>query len=126
MEFCVASGILNRQIGLEDFTDKKVSETRTQEMIKKIRVVGDPELTKSKTLPSIVRIKLKNGQEYTHRVDFAKGHPKVPLTREEQVAKYRNCAGMVLSESAVTESLEMIDNLEELEDLSLLASVLMG
>jgi hypothetical protein len=48
------------------------------------------------------------------------------MTREELLAKYRNCAGLVLSGTAVDRSIEIIENMESIQNLRSLADLLLG
>ena len=132
MEFCMAIAILNKQVGLGEFTDEKVLDPRTQELMKKVKMIPDPSLAspgKSKdeeNNPSILSVKLKNGKEFNRRVDFPKGNPSVPLSQEELLLKYRDCAERVLSKKAVKESIDLVENMENIKDLKILANLLMG
>jgi 2-methylcitrate dehydratase PrpD len=129
MEFCMAIAILNKHVGLGEFTDEKVLDVRTQEMMKKVKMILDPNLVPAdkpqdeEHNPSIVRIKHKNGQEFKRQIDFPKGNPLVPMNREELLMKYHDCAERALSKKAVEQSLDLIDNLEKIKDLRSLADV---
>ena len=132
MKFCMAIAILNRQVGVREFTDKIVLDATTQNLIRKVKMIPDPELDKAKkklkpgASPAIVTVRLKNGKEYTKRVDFAKGHPDIPLSREELLTKYKDCAQSVLSKEAVDRSIDMIENMEGIKNLRALADVLIA
>lgn len=59
-----------------------------------------------------------DGREYSYGVEHCKGEAKAkPLTRDELVAKYRTCARRVLSENKVERSIEIIDQLENVNTI---------
>jgi len=51
MEYYMARVILDRLVGLEDFTDEKVLEFRPQDLVKRVKIVSHPTLTESGYLP---------------------------------------------------------------------------
>ena len=64
------------------------------ELAKKVSVRENDALTKlcpSKRV-SIVTIKLNNGEQIQKRVDFPKGEPENPLSRQELESKFRSLA----------------------------------
>jgi len=131
MEFCMAIAILDKHVGLRQFTDEKVLNPQTQELMKKVKMIPDSTLafpSKPKDEehnPAILRIKMKNGQEFHQHVLFPKGNPAAPLSREELLLKYRDCAEQVLARDAIEKSINLIDGLEKVQNLNDLADVLM-
>ena len=130
MQFCMAIALLNKEVGLNEFTDEKLLDARTQDLIKRVKMIADPTLedaaksAKTEYLPSIVRVRMKNGREFMKRVDFPRGHPYVPLSQEELLKKYRDCAGLVMPKEDVEQSLDMISNMEAIKDVRTLADLL--
>jgi 2-methylcitrate dehydratase PrpD len=128
MQFCMAAALLYKKVGMGEFTDEKV--LNAQDLTRKVKMSADSTLedaeedAKSEYLPSAVTVRLKDGKEYSKRVNFPKGHPDVPMGQEEMLAKYRDCAGLVMSKEAVNRSIEMIHNLEAIQDLRSLADLL--
>lgn len=55
-----------------------------------------------------------------------KGSPEFPLTREELLAKYTDCAQPVLSTKDIERAAELILNLKELQDTGGLMAILIG
>jgi 2-methylcitrate dehydratase PrpD len=129
MQFCMAIAILNKHVGLGAFTDENVLNAQTQELIKKVKMVPEPSLAhpgpskKTEHNPSIVRVKLKNGQEFIQQRDVPKGNRSVPMNREELLMKYKDCAGQVLSQNAVEQSIDLIEHLENIQNLRNLSDV---
>ena len=121
LEYCMARALLDGWASLEHFTDAKVNEPVVQELIKKMgRRIDD-------SIPPIagssVTIRLTDGREFSQKADAPKGSPQSPPTYEELVSKYKDCAQLVLSPKDVERSLQLMENLEELTDLTELMAV---
>ena len=114
MHFCLATALLEGKLGLSEITDEKVNDPKIRQMMKRVRLhfVDEP-------LPQadVVKIKLKDGREYSLAVDLAKGDCEVPLTDEEIISKYRDCARITLPQDKSKRALEMMLNLEKLPDI---------
>jgi len=112
-----ANAILNVKLGVDTYTDARVKDPRVKEALGKIKLVVDESRRHEEGVffaPVVVR--LFDGTEYRHQVDVCKGHPKNPLTHDELLAKYRECADRVLSAEDVARSIDLIEKLEELDD----------
>jgi 2-methylcitrate dehydratase PrpD len=123
MQFCLAILLLERKAGLSQFTDAKVREPKVVELMKRITLYVDPELTKSVPLEWVdktttVKVKLKDGREYKRTADLRR------LTWDELTSKYEECAGRVLSESKVRQSIDLLTNLEKLDDVKSLMELI--
>lgn len=115
--FICASALLDGKIGLDTFTDAKTRDPKVKEALGKLKIMVDERRVKEKgVFFAPVLIRLKDGREYSKRVDICKGHPMNPFTRDEILGKYRENAGRVLSQEQVARSIGLIENLEKLED----------
>lgn len=86
--YAVAAGLLYGRADLsvfEPLDDKIIS------LAKKVKVVEDPDLTAEspKKRIAVVTIMFSDGTEKTARVDYAKGDPENPMTKEELAEKKR-------------------------------------
>lgn len=109
---------MRRQVGLKDFEDAAVRDPRVLEITKKIRVVVNPEAHLK--VPVIVEIRTKNGNIYISQVEEVIGGPKQPMTREEFLRKFNNCARYAarpVSSEKLEDFLFLADRLETLKDI---------
>jgi 2-methylcitrate dehydratase PrpD len=90
-----------------------------QDLLQRVRYehpdAGQPEW--DLTLPDIVRVDLRNGQHLHQRVDNPKGDPQLPLTWDELVAKFHDCATDLLPESQRTAAVQHIAQFETLANV---------
>lgn len=91
---------------MEEYTDKKVQDSKTQAMIQKLKTVAHAELEGSRS--GIVIIRLKDGREYTKRVDITTGNPAKPLSLGQMSDKYRSCAESIIDKERIEKSIDKI------------------
>ena len=91
MHYCMAAALLDGKISLKTFTTEQVMRPKAQQFLPKVSLRAHPE---QKGKPSftpdyyVVTVKLKNGQQYSHRVDRAIGGER-NMTEDELLGKYR-------------------------------------
>lgn len=73
-----------------------------------------------------VTVHLKDRRSYLYVVEKMKGSVEFLMSREELLAKYRDCAQGVLSHEDIAKSDEMILRLNELTDIVELKNILAG
>jgi len=107
------------------FTDKKVQDPKTENLMKRVKMLLHPDLAEITTPPpAIVTIKLRDGREFSKRVDNAKGSPEKPLSKEEMEAKYRGCTEPIIGRDRVDQSIDIIWNLDKSEDINQLMDII--
>ena len=127
MQFCLASALLEKKVTLESFTDERIHDPLVRALMPRISMHLHPDLAYLGyvgTENSIVTIYMQNGHKHEKRVDIPRGHYKNPLSQEELVWKYSQCAQRVLSAKAVEESSATILDLPALGNISQLMSIL--
>jgi 2-methylcitrate dehydratase PrpD len=129
VSYSIAAGVVYPElVGLAPYEEERVRNPRVKELYKKIRLYVHPDLVDmepSKSLPvNYLKVRLKDGREFSLRAETAGGFPGNPLTKEELVAKYRYCAEKILPGQKIDRSIELIDNLEKLPDVGELVRAL--
>jgi 2-methylcitrate dehydratase PrpD len=127
MAYCVAVALLDRTVGLAQFTDERVQRADVQALMPRIRMFVHPEQTTRDCLPtrfSEVTITLRDGQRLSRRVRHAKGQPGNALTDGELTVKFRDCAARVLPGERVQAVLAAVQALETAADVISLARLL--
>jgi 2-methylcitrate dehydratase PrpD len=127
MEFGMAVALLDRKAGLQQYTTERVLDPKVQELLTRVSFIHPPESSGylgMETYPEQVTVKLRDGTVYSHEVLDSKGRPGNRLSEAELVEKYRECAARVISSERIDRSLDMLQGLEELGDISELMDVL--
>ncbi len=94
MEFCMAILLLERAAGLVQFTDTVVNRPDVKQMIEKIEFGMHPEAEAAgyDKMTTLIEIQLSNGRTVSGRADFGKGSPANPMSDEDVVNKFHECA----------------------------------
>ena len=122
MHYSIAAALLDGELTLKQFTDEKVAAPKARDLMSKVKLVElESEAKEGQTHsdpPQIVTVKLRDGKVYSHQVLFAKGEPRNPMTAEEIVKKFRDCAGLVLSPVDMDRIVDILLSLESLPDIT--------
>ncbi|WP_455707722.1 MmgE/PrpD family protein [Mesorhizobium sp. ORM8.1] len=130
MEFCAAVALVHGRVSLAEFAQEVVRDPVIQRLISISRLDYDPALTnqdpRSACAAARVEITLQDGRVVQKTVHHMRGHPDNPMAKSEFVSKFEDCAKGVLSPDRTTRALAMIQQLDQLPDVSLLMSELVA
>lgn len=123
LPFVVALALGRRRVVLADFLPQGLEDPAVLQIAERIapKYVDDPQFNLKGPSPAIVEIKTKDGRSYSKRVDCGYGHPKNPMTKDDLLAKFRDCAtysAKPLSEDKVNKAIELVNNLEEVNNVN--------
>jgi len=129
LEYVAAAAVIDGEIRLDTFTDAKVNRPEIRTLIEKVefKTRSESELAQLKGHPwnhaASVTITLKNGEVYSGEAPCARGYPDIPLSREEGIAKYRDCAKLVLPADKIEPLTNKILKLEAQTDIAQLMAL---
>jgi 2-methylcitrate dehydratase PrpD len=117
MEYWMARALLDRKLGLQQFTDEKVLDQKSRELVKRVKLIPDQEMEYPSSKVRII-VKTRDNRLLETLYFPPKGTPENPMTEEELKDKYRECAewGGVGGEG-IEESMKMLMEIERLEDV---------
>jgi 2-methylcitrate dehydratase PrpD len=125
MEYCIAAALADGRIGLTTFTDDAVKRPDLRKLMKRVAVRAE---RRAAAFPiggrAVVSVDSFGKINHTRIVETTKGDPQNPLTWNELGGKFRDCAGAILSGSAIDEAIETLAALDEIEDIGRLVSAL--
>ncbi len=126
--FCMAIGVSERKAGIAQFMDRKVRDPRTVALMKRVRLVVDPELERLgyDLVRTRVAVRLKDGRLLERRADVARGTPPNLFSFEDLGEKFRDAAGLVLPKAGVERVFTLIRDLPTLKDLTPLLRLCAG
>jgi 2-methylcitrate dehydratase PrpD len=90
-EYWPAITLLAGRLGLREITDEVVARPDVQALMSKVTVYPDPSIQVS-TARVNIKVTLKNGKSYSEGYFPAKGATDNPLSREELLGKFHECA----------------------------------
>jgi 2-methylcitrate dehydratase len=114
--YLTAIAIIDRQIGPDQFSPDKYQDPRVRKLIDKVVLQGDPNLDKVRPA-GISEIITKQGKRFQCRADYPRGHARNPMTDEEIIEKFRSVAKKHMGDKQMTEVIETVFELDELDDI---------
>lgn len=129
LEFCLAALLVQRKLGLTDFTEEFVAQPEMQRLI---NLTAYDTFTEAEgreldctIVTSFVDMDLKDGRTLTARADYGKGSKANPMSDAEVTEKFRDCAAYADWPTDKTETaIDLIWRLDELGDLRELSGCL--
>ena len=118
IEYVAAATVLDGRLGLETFTDAMVQRPEARAMMAKARryrIEDSSGVFSGVVGYNDVAIDTKRGR-FEMRVDKVPGSPAAPMTREDRVEKFLDCAGRVLGEPGAKKLLALLERCRELPD----------
>src|SRR5688572_11186771 len=133
MPYCIAAAVVDHQVTLETFTDHKFEDRGIVEAKKKVHL-SFPDVPIWPGLADVgpdtefvgnpVTIRTTDGRSYNARVDIPRGDPALPLTDDELLSKYRDCARSQLRPEDIERSVGLVLGLERMADIGTLMATL--
>jgi 2-methylcitrate dehydratase PrpD len=117
IQYCVAAALLHGRVGLSQFSDESVRHADVQALMRKIRVVPGVDLD---GFASEVSVRSLDGGECSSRLPEPKGSASSPLTEDELLGKFIDCATVSMSPARAREAaaaLMALDTAGELGDV---------
>jgi 2-methylcitrate dehydratase PrpD len=105
-----------------------VRDPKIVDIIKKINVSVDPALDHRGETALEMEVLTKSGASYHQSIDFPTGFPENPLTKEENMERFRNCVSYAkkpLHEENIEKLVSSVGRLEEVEDVRSLIPLLL-
>jgi 2-methylcitrate dehydratase PrpD len=124
LEYDLAAIALDGRAGMKQYTDEAVQRPEAQKLMERISYVGLQPENGQIALESRVVLRLANGDEYEETVNQSHGTPSDPLSREELLAKFHECAEDALSEVQRDRVIELCERLDSLDTLGDIADVI--
>jgi aconitate decarboxylase len=121
-QYTVAAALLDGHIGMETFTDAQVRRPAIAALLAKTHLDMDPQIPSNfEEMWTTVSVQMRHGQVYSVRCDRPRGIWGNPLTREERLAKVRQCAARVLPDADIEKLIAMVEDLERVSSQDMLA-----
>lgn len=126
MEYCAAAALADGRVGIGTFEDGRLREPAIRSLLEKVRVVVDPSIPShgDENAWSRVTLRLSDGRRLVRDPRGPQGHPGRPLSRDQLLEKFRDCARVVLSADRVEALVPTITALERCPAVGQLTALL--
>ncbi|MBU2053607.1 MAG: MmgE/PrpD family protein [Proteobacteria bacterium] len=120
LPFCVATALRYGRVQPGDFTQERIVDKDLLQLMTKIRVAGDPDLTGAypRKWPARVTIALKDGRRLAAANEYPKGDPENPLSEREVIEKFKGLTGEMLSPARAEAIIERVLGLESMGNVN--------
>ena len=124
IEYDLAAIALDGRAGMASYTDAAVQRPVAQDLMKRVNYVPVEPASGQITLNSRVVVRLVGGDELEETVSQSHGTPNDPLTRDELLGKFHECAEAVLPVAERNRVIELCEQLDSLDTLGEIADVI--
>ena len=127
MQYCLAAALLDHHVGLQSFTEAQISRPAAQSLIPKIQMRRIPGNTGQPSwLEGFheVAVHLRDGQVLVQRASRSGTGALRGVTFPDILAKFADCASLVLEDETVQDLADQLSALEDVPDVSQLAGLL--
>ena len=124
--FPLALALVERKVGLAQFTDEKVRDPRIIEMMRKITVYPESALREAggNEVTARIQIDLEDGRSLERLATLATGTGQQWIGESELTEKFRECAETVLPTLRVEQALAGLHRLEDLRGIGELMNII--
>lgn len=126
LSYILAATLLHGPPLIDHFTDAAIQDGEVRRMMDRISVAATESPTRLIPNSSAIAVNLSDGRRLQHRGEFARGQPQLPLDPEELDAKFLYCSRYILPADHIEEAIDSFRNLEKIENVTGMASVLGG
>jgi len=118
--FAIAVLLIHGDAFVDRFSVQSLEDEGIQNLMRKITVEHDPELDKEFPAKrgTKVEIKTKDGRTLSQALDLAKGEPENPYSKAEVEKKFNQLTSWLMDSQTRQKTLEFIDRLETIMDIS--------
>ncbi len=127
--FHIALALLKGRVDSDMFTDVHFKDPNVQAIMKKVEYYPDPDLDRDyvrskSTLTSTLELTAQDGRVFTRKLDFPRGDPENPASKEEVQEKFLTLATKVVSRKRAEDIAWLVDRLAEVGHIEELTSLL--
>ena len=126
LSYIVAVALLHGHPLIDFFSDSALEDREVRGFMDRISVEATQPASGLAPYPATVSIELENGQLIRQTMDFARGQPQLPLEQQELDAKFLYCSRYILPPDHIEEAIDSFRGLENIENITGMASVLGG
>jgi 2-methylcitrate dehydratase PrpD len=122
LPFTIAMAAALRKMEIGDFSPENIRSEALLDLARKVIPIYDPSLkSNSKTmLPAVVEIMTYDGSVFSKRVDLVYGHPHNPMSWDDLITKFTDCASYAVKQISgknIDRVIGMITDLETVHDM---------
>jgi 2-methylcitrate dehydratase PrpD len=125
LPWAIAVAICKNKTGIYEFRGPVLQDPEVLELAQKVTWEFDPEAEAMypKAYPATVIAELNDGRTFTAHVDYPKGDPENPTTREELIEKFHTLTEKFIDAEKRQKIIDTVGRLEDIPNLAILADL---
>jgi aconitate decarboxylase len=113
VQYATAVALLDRKVKVASFSDKRRFAPDVEDLLPRIALNIRDDIPRSfQDCFAIVRVATRDGRALEQRCDRPRGMWGLPLTRDERLAKFRDCCEGALSAEMIERAIEQVEGLD--------------
>ncbi|HEY77656.1 MAG TPA: MmgE/PrpD family protein [Dehalococcoidia bacterium] len=124
LRYAVADALLRKSVEPEHFSEESIRDPKINALISKVKLAESPGVP---MLGARLKVKMKDGRDFSESVDNPKGFPfNSPMSRNEINDKFRSNVdfSQTVTERNAEKALKLLENLEELDNVNKIVELL--
>ncbi len=124
--YCVAVALLDGDVTLDSFDEKRLANPALHAFMQKIRVAREPAFVERypQAMPTRITVRTRAGKIYVRQLDYPRGHPKNPMSDREVEEKFRMLAAGKLDRTRMNKVIDLVWKLDRVKDIGSLMPLL--
>ena len=124
--YCVAVALLDGDVTLRSFDQKRLADPGLHAFMQKVRVIQQPEFIGRypQAMSTRVTVRTKAGKDYVKQVDYPLGHPRNPMSDREVEDKFLQLAAGRLGRARAGKIIDLVWKLDTLKDVNVFMPLL--
>jgi 2-methylcitrate dehydratase PrpD len=124
VQYATTVALLDRKVKVATFSDKRRFAPDVVDLLPRVTLNMRDDIPRSfQDCYAIVTVKTKDGQELVERCDKPRGIWGIPLSRDERLAKFRDCCELALPSEHTERVIEIVEGLEGLDNITELMNI---
>ena len=119
LPYCVAVGLMEGGVGLEQFTEAKIHDPDIHAFMQRVSIQEDPDFSAAYPAESVTAVEAvdESGNRYSAKVGYTTGFPQQPIDSQGIESKFRSMTGRLITEGQQSRALEWLWSMEEQRDV---------
>ena len=125
VQYATTVALLDRKVKVATFSDKRRFSADVKDLLPRVKLNMRDDIPRSfQDCYAIVTVNTKDGQEFMERCDKPRGIWGIPLTRDERLAKFRDCCELALPSEHTEQLIKIIEGLDSLDNVTELMDII--
>ena len=117
LPYCLAVAVIHKKVGLSPFEGEKIIDIEVMELLKKIEVKESSQFKDCESKSVQLIVTMQDGSVFKETVMEQTGTPLKPLTNDQKLEKFKECAMASMSFKQIKEIRQMISEMEEIQNM---------